>query len=68
MAEVQTLARGLRILELLAEYDEGLTSTELTDLLDVDKGSMSRLMSTLINYRFVERDDQTRRYFLGTYI
>lgn len=68
LAEVQTLARGLRILELLAEYDDGLTSTELTELLSVDKGTMSRLMNTLANYRFVERDEQTRRYFLGTYI
>ena len=68
MAEVQTLARGLRILELLAEYEDGLSSTELAELIDVDKSSMSRLMNTLVNYRFAERDEQTRRYYLGTHV
>ena len=68
MTEVQTLARGLRIIERLADVEDGLTTTELTELLAVDKSSMSRLMGTLVKYRFVERDGQTRRYFLGTHI
>jgi len=68
MAEVQTLARGLRIIEILAAHNEGMSSTELASLLDVDKGSMSRLMTTLVNYGFADRDEQTRRYFLGAYV
>lgn len=68
MSEVQTLARGLRILEYLADAEEGLTSSELSELLGVDKASMSRLMATLTKYRFAERDEATRRYFLGTHI
>lgn len=68
MAEVQTLARGLQILELLAEFEDGLSSTELAELIEVDKSSMSRLMNTLVSYRFAERDEQTRRYFLGTHV
>ncbi|MGB1253788.1 MAG: IclR family transcriptional regulator [Candidatus Promineifilaceae bacterium] len=65
MTEVQTLARGLHILELLAETELGLTTTELATKLQVDKGGMSRLMHTLVNYRFAERDEKTRRYHLG---
>lgn len=68
MSEVQTLARGLQILELLAEEEGGLTTTELTEKLEIDKSGISRLMNTLVKYRFVERDSQTRRYYLGTYI
>jgi IclR family transcriptional regulator, KDG regulon repressor len=68
LAEVQTLARGLRILELLAEFEDGLSSTELAELIDVDKSSMSRLMNTLVNHHFAERDEQTRRYYLGTHV
>ena len=68
MSEVQTLARGLRILELLADTEDGLSSTELTGLLSIDKSSISRLMKTLVKYRFADRDSQTRRYFLGTHI
>ena len=65
MTEVQTLARGLHILELLAETELGLTTTELATTLNVDKGGMSRLMHTLVKYRFAERDEKTRRYHLG---
>lgn len=68
MSEVKTLARGLRILELLAEVEGGMTSTELAEQLAIDKSSMSRLMNTLVSYGFAERDEQTRRYFLGTYM
>ena len=67
MAEVQTLSRGLRILELLSEAD-GLTATEITDQLQVDKSSVSRLMQTLESHNFVERDEQTRRYYLGIHL
>ena len=65
MTEVQTLARGLHILELLAASESGLTTTELANQLRVDKGGMSRLMHTLVKYRFAERDEKTRRYHLG---
>jgi DNA-binding IclR family transcriptional regulator len=68
VSEVQTLARGLRILELLADADGGLTTTELAGQLEVDKSGMSRLMSTLEKYRYAERDSQTRRYFLGSHV
>ncbi len=68
MSEVQTLARGLRILELLADAQDGLTSTELAELLAVDKSTMSRLMGTLEKYYFVERNEQTRRYYLGIHL
>jgi IclR family transcriptional regulator, KDG regulon repressor len=68
MAEVQTLARGLMILEKLAEATDGLGITELADTFEVDKGSMSRLLQTLSNYGFAEKDERTRKYVLGPQI
>lgn len=68
MSEVQTLARGLQIVELLADTEDGLTTTQLVEQIKLDKSTVSRLMKTLENYRFAERDPQTRRYFLGTHI
>jgi len=68
MSEVKTLARGLQILERLAEAEDGLTSTELADYFEVDKASMSRLLSTLEAHRFADRDPDTRRYYLGTHV
>ncbi len=65
MNEIQSLARGLKILDLLGQAKDGMGITELAGLLEVDKGSASRLMSTLVSYGYAERDDATRRYRLG---
>lgn len=65
MAEVQTLARGLKILEKLAETPDGLGITELANSFGVDKGSMSRIIQTLLTYGYAEKDSTTNKYILG---
>lgn len=65
MAEIQSLARGLKILEILANSSQGVSVTELAEALDLDKGSASRLVSTLANYAYAEKDPISRRYSLG---
>ena len=65
MAEIQSLARGLKIMELLGQSQEGVSITELAVALGVDKGSASRLVSTLAHYGYAEKDDNTRRFHLG---
>ena len=65
MSEMKTLARGLMILELLGDSEDGLGITELADQLQIDKGSASRMMQTLAKYGFAEKDADTRRYRLG---
>jgi IclR family KDG regulon transcriptional repressor len=66
MAEIQSLARGLKILELLGQAQDGVSITELAETLGVDKGSASRLVSTLVHYGYAEKDDVTRRFHLGS--
>lgn len=68
MSEVQTLARGLKIIDLLADAEGGLTASELIEQLEIDKSGVSRLMKTLVKYRFADRDSETRRYFLGAHV
>ena len=68
MSEVQTLARGLMILEKLAEAPDGLSITELAETFEVDKGSMSRVLQTLSKYGYAEKDERTRKYMLGAQI
>lgn len=68
MAEIQSLARGLRILSMLSESPDGRTITEVAAELGVDKGSASRLANTLVNYGFAERDPISRRFSLGPQI
>jgi len=65
MTEIQSLARGLKILEMLGESPSGVSVTELAEQLNLDKGSASRLVSTLANYAYAEKDPISRRYFLG---
>jgi IclR family KDG regulon transcriptional repressor len=65
MSEIQSLARGLKILELLGQSQDGVSITELAETLKVDKGSASRLVSTLAHYGYAEKDEVTRRFHLG---
>lgn len=65
MPEIQSLARGLKILELLSQSPNGVSITELADILGVDKGSASRLVATLARYGYAEKDVNTRRFTLG---
>ena len=68
MAEIQSLARGLVILERLATVPEGLGITQMAEEFKVDKGSMSRLLQTLAKYGYAEKDTKTRKYVLGPQI
>jgi DNA-binding IclR family transcriptional regulator len=68
MAEIQSLARGLKILDILSQAQDGVSITELAERLGVDKGSASRLVATLAGYGYAEKDEQTRRYHLGSQV
>lgn len=68
MNEIQSLARGLKILDILGQNPDGISITELSERLEVDKGSASRLVATLAAYGYAERDEVTRRYHVGSQI
>lgn len=65
MAEIQSLARGLRILEIMADCENGIGITELADQLGVDKSTASRLVQTLLKDGFVQKAKDDRSYTLG---
>ena len=65
MSEMQTLARGLQILDLIADADRALGVTEIANLLDLDKSSVSRLVKTLVNYDYVQPDAEFARLRAG---
>lgn len=52
----QTLDRGLRVLEVLAESPDGLTVTELSAALTINRTVVYRLVSTLEQHRLLRRD------------
>jgi len=65
MSEIQSLARGLIIINLLASSNTAVSVTEVAKQLKIDKSSASRLIKTLVKYDYAERDKNTRRYRLG---
>jgi len=65
MDEIQSLGRGLKILELMADVEEGISITDLAEQLEVNKGTASRMVQTLKKYGFVEKASDGRRYRLG---
>jgi DNA-binding IclR family transcriptional regulator len=61
---LQSVRRALRALELISEHGE-LGVTELGRKLDVHKATASRLIATLAERSFVERDPISEKYRLG---
>lgn len=58
----QTLDRGLRVLKVLAETPDGLTITELSGRLEVNRTVVYRLISTLEQHGLVRRDSRSRLF------
>jgi DNA-binding IclR family transcriptional regulator len=61
----QTLDRGLRVLEALAQEPAGLTVTELAQRVGTHRTNVYRLLATLAQHRLVRRGSDGR-YLLGT--
>src|SRR5438445_10914156 len=62
-AEVATITRALRAIELLAQSE--LSIADLSRALEVDRGTVSRLLATLERAGYVVRSDVTACYQLS---
>lgn len=65
MSKIQSLSRGLIIIERLAEAKSSLGITELAVELGIDKSSVTRLMQTLVDHQFAIKEPDSRRFLLG---
>lgn len=63
-SSVQSLAKGLRILETFAGDDEPLTVTEIAERAELDPGTAFRMLNTLVALGYVTRSEK-RRYALS---
>ena len=61
----RTLARGLSVLQRLADSPEGATVAQLASATDLDRAVLYRLLQTLVDEGFVVRDPDTRKFHLG---
>jgi len=62
---VYSLERGLGVLEAVAAANGPIGITELSRQLGLAKGSIARMVATLVQLRYLVRDPETRKYRLG---
>jgi len=62
---MQTLSRGLAVLDLLAEREEGISVTELAQQMTLSTSVASRLLKTLTHSGYVSQRGHSRRYYLA---
>ncbi|MBU8878050.1 IclR family transcriptional regulator [Bacillus sp. FJAT-29790] len=62
---VKSVSRALDIIMLVSMRKGGLGVTEIANQIDINKSSVYRILSTLVQYGYVEQDKETGRYKLG---
>lgn len=62
---VPNLERGLLVIELLANYKQGLTLSEIIDALKISKSSAFRIVSTLIFKNYLQKNETTKKITLS---
>lgn len=62
---IQSVQRALSILEILRNHPDGLGVTEISNRLDVAKSTAFRLLFSLLEEGYVQKDNQTDQYRLG---
>ena len=62
---VQTIARMALILENLGHYPSGLSLGELSEKVELPKGTTHRLLTSMAYFDFVRQDPASKHYHLG---
>ena len=62
---VQTIERASSILDILGQSQQGTSIRELSTKINLPKGTIHRLLSSLLYFGYVRQDPKTRNYFLG---
>ena len=61
----RTTYRVLTLLSLLSQHEDGLTFTEVQQLVDIPKGTLSPILHTMEYMRFISYNSATGRYCIG---
>ncbi|BAS11999.1 pca regulon regulatory protein [Arthrobacter sp. Hiyo8] len=64
-AAVKSADRVLDVFELLADAEQGLTHTEIAASLGIPKGSLTKLLKTLVAREYLSFDELRRTHTLG---
>lgn len=65
MSTVQSIERAFKILEQLSGHPSGMQVTKISEETGLSKSTVHRLLSTLIELKYVKQDEVTERYEIG---
>ncbi len=68
LGKVLSVDKALLIMKLLAEKGRDMKLTEISEELDINKGTLHGLISTLKFHGFIDQDGKTQKYRLGLYL
>ncbi len=63
---IQSLQRGLGILEIVVKKETGITSAEVSREIGLHTSTTAHLLRTLTTLGYLEQDEATRRYRIGS--
>ena len=61
----ETFDKGLKLLDLYCGEESAFTLAEISRRLDVNKTSVYRLVNTLCEHGYLQKDPKTKAYYLG---
>jgi DNA-binding IclR family transcriptional regulator len=62
---VKSVSRALDIVTIVSMKKGGMGVTEIAKQMDINKSSVYRILSTLVQYGYIDQDDESGRYKLG---
>jgi len=62
---VKSVRRALDIINIISSHKDGIGVTGISRQMDINKSSVHRILATLVQYGYVEQDNETSRYKLG---
>lgn len=63
--QIQSLSRGLKLLERLAESEDGVVLTDLAQQLGLAPSTTHRLLNTFLQHEFVRHDPFLGKWYIG---
>jgi DNA-binding IclR family transcriptional regulator len=63
---VPNLDRALSVFELLSNHPQGLTKAEIVTKLNISTNMVYRITMTLIERGYIDRDEKSKRFLLGS--
>ncbi len=63
--KLSSLDKSLQVIEQLSRHPQGLSLSELTQMLGYPKSTIHHMLSTFVPYDYVAQDPETKKYRLG---